>query len=64
MGNLFSQLSPEALCVQAMVLYTIHKVKRYYFSNAFFNKVKCCEMLREPGPGPVTQHRILSDSTH
>jgi len=26
MGNLFSQLSPEALSVQAMVLYRIHKV--------------------------------------
>ena len=29
MGNLFAPLSPETTCVQAMVLYRIHRVKLY-----------------------------------
>jgi len=33
MGNLFSQLSPETPCVQAMVLYRIHKVKLYLLTK-------------------------------
>jgi len=49
MGNLFSPLSPEAPCDQAMVLYRIHKAKLYQKRTICFTICLCLEFRRAQG---------------